>query len=86
MQYLWMFLTAFVAFSFGRSVLFWTVGAYFFGWIPLVVVALLPNKKEVVEKRIASINEWTENRVIQKEVGDFETVDDLFKQLETNKQ
>ena len=84
MQYLWMFLTAFAAFTFGRSVLFWTVGAYFFGWIPLIVVALLPNKKEVVEKRIASINEWAEDKAIQKEVGDFETVDDLFKQLQNN--
>lgn len=83
MQYLWMFLTAFAAFAFGRNIILWTVSAYLFGWIPLVVIALLPNKNEVIERRSSAINEWAEDKAIQKEVGNFETVDDLFKQLET---
>ena len=83
MQYVWIFFTAFFAFSAGRSIIAWTIGAYFFGWVALLAVVLLPRKEEAFNRKVQKINEWSENKVIKEEVGDFNTVDDLFKQLET---
>jgi len=48
----------------------------------LVAVILLPMRQEAFDKRVAKINEWAETKVIKQEVGDFNTVEDLFKQLE----
>jgi len=83
MQYLWIFATVFMAFGAGRNLLFWTVASYFFGWVALLAVILLPTNHKAVEKRTEKIKEWSEEVLVKKEMGDYETVDDLFKQLET---
>lgn len=71
-----------MAFITGRNLLAWTIGAYFFGWIALVAVILLPRKEEALNKRVAKINEWAASKMVKEEMGDYNTVDDLFKQLE----
>ena len=83
MQYLWMFLAALWAFSTGRGTIRWTLAAYFFGWMPLVVLVFLPVKKEKAESRVKFINDKTEEITVKNEFKNVNTVDDLFKQLET---
>lgn len=89
MQYLWIFLTVFFAFGTGRSIIAWTVGAYFFGWIALLAVIFLPTKQAALDARLAKINlmagkmlDQQQAAIVKKEIRDFDTVDDLFKQLE----
>jgi hypothetical protein len=82
MQYLWIFTTVFMAFITGRNLLAWTIGAYFFGWVALLAVIFLPRKQEALERRVAKINEWAEKTLVKKEMGNYQNVDDLFKQLE----
>jgi len=82
MQYLWIFATVFMAFITGRNLLAWTIGAYFFGWVALLAVIFLPRKQEALERRVAKINEWAEKTLVKKEMGNYQNVDDLFKQLE----
>lgn len=82
MDYLWIFLTVLFAFGSGRSLIAWTFAAYFWGWVALVAVILLPRKEEAFNKRIEKINEWAATKVTKQEMGDFNTVEDLFKQLE----
>ena len=90
MQYLWIFATVFFAFSKGRSIIAWTIGAYIFGWVALLAVILLPIKQAALDARLAKINLMTgrilnqqQSAIVKKEIKDFNTVDDLFKQLET---
>ena len=85
MEYVWIFLAALTAYVSGRNVIAWTIGAYFFGWVAFAIVAFLPKKLYVVENRSAKISEWAESRVAKQEMGDYNTVEDLFKQLETNR-
>lgn len=82
MQYLWIFATVFMAFITGRNLIAWTIGAYFFGWVAFLAVVFLPRKEEAFNKRVAKINEWAESKVAKQEMGDYNTVEDLFKQLE----
>ncbi len=81
MQYFWMFLAALTAYTTGRGVIRWTLAAYFFGWMALLVVAILPRKEEKAQKRIDLINKKTEEIVVKQEFKDVNTVDDLFSQL-----
>lgn len=85
-EYLWMLATAFIAYISGRNVIAWTIATYLFGWVAFVVVAFLPKKQTKSEERSQRISEFAERHALKKEVGNFNTVDDLFKQLETNKQ
>jgi hypothetical protein len=86
MNYLGIVLAALTAFIMGRNVLVWSFLGSFFGWPVAIVVTLLgPNGKKWA-KRITAMQEYhgkleTE---MQKISGyeDFETVDDLMKQLE----
>lgn len=82
MEYLWIFLAALTAYVSGRNVVAWTIAAYFFGWVPFAIVAFLPKKSDVVDRRMAKINNWSESIVVKKEFGNYNTVDDLMKQLE----
>ena len=82
MQYLWIFLTVFLAFTKGRSVIVWAAAAYFFGWAAWLVIMFMPVRKAIVEDRAKKITEWAEGKVIKQEAGNYNTVDDLFKQLE----
>ncbi len=89
MQYVWIFATVFMAFITGRNIIGWAVGAYFVGWIALLAVIFLPARQEAMERRTAKIKLITarkltqkESAIVKKEMKDFNTVDDLFKQLE----
>ena len=83
MQYLWMFIAVIIAFNAGRGPIRWAVAAYFFGWMVFVPLLLMPMKKEKHLERMDMINTKAEDYGIKKEVGNINTVDDLFKQLET---
>jgi len=85
-----MVLTAFVAYSTGKRIILWTIGAYFFGWVALVVALFVPGKQAVADRRLASLNmlfgeelNQQQSAIVKKEIKDFDTVDDLFKQLKT---
>jgi hypothetical protein len=72
-----------IAFSKGRGMIRWIVAAYFFSFFAPAVLMFLPMKVEKFAKREAKIMDWAEGLVTKKEVQDVNTVDDLFKQLET---
>jgi hypothetical protein len=76
-------LAALVAFVSGRNMFVWAIATYFFGPLTLIVVALLPKNKDKIQKRIDFIKEKSEEHVVKQEFQDVDTVDDLFKQLET---
>ena len=78
-----MALVGMFAFACGRGPIKWTVAAYFFGWMVFVPLLLMPMKKEKHLERMDMINTKAEDYGIKKEVGNINTVDDLFKQLET---
>lgn len=85
-----MALTAFVAYATGKRIILWTIGAYFFGWFALVVALFVPGKQAVADRRLASLNMLSgrllnqdQSAIVKKEIQDFNTVDDLFKQLKT---
>ncbi len=89
MQYLWIFATGAMAFMTGRNLIAWAIGAYFFSWVALLAVIFLPARQEAMERRTAKIKLITarkltqkESVIVKKEMKDFNTVDDLFKQLE----
>lgn len=90
MQYLWIFLTVFLAFTKGRSIVLWAAGAYFFGWVAWLVIMFLPVRTAVLTERLTKINllagrmlDQKQSAIVKKEMKDFNTVEDLFKQLET---
>ena len=64
------------------SIYVWSVAVGFFGWIALIPLALLPKKIEKAQKRAQWIADKSDNLVIKQEGKNFNTVDDLFKQLE----
>jgi hypothetical protein len=78
-----MLVAGLIAFAKGRGMLRWIVAAYFFSFFAPAVLAFLPMKIDKFVKREARVMEWAESRVTKKEVQDINTVDDLFKQLET---
>lgn len=83
MQYVWMLLAGVIAFAKGRGMIRWIVAAYFFSFFAPAVLAFLPMKVEKFMKREAKITDWAEGLVTKKEIQEVNTVDDLFKQLET---
>ena len=83
MQYLWMFLAGLIAFTKGRGMIRWIIAAYFFSFFAPVILAFLPMKVDKFANREARIMDWAEGLVTKKEIKDVNTVDDLFKQLET---
>lgn len=85
MQYLWMFLAGVISFNAGRGVFRWTFAAYFFGWLVFIPLLLMPMNKQKHLQRMALINNKSEEYIVAKEFKSVETVDDLFKQLETPK-
>jgi len=82
MQYLWMVIAGGTAFVSGRGLIRWTLAAYLFGWLALIPLAFLPKKQDKAEQREAMIKEVVEKHFVRNEFKDFNTVDDLFKQLE----
>jgi len=83
MEFVWMFLVGLLAFSTGKNTLLWTAAAYIFGWPTLVVLVFVPKNEEKAQKRLDFINNKTQEVNAQNELKDDNTVDDLFKQLET---
>ena len=84
MTVLWMVLTAVVALVYARSILIWTFVAYVLGPWALLLTLLGPNKGKW-ERRTLALNAFKEE--IEKvntpeEYKDFDTVDDLMKQLD----
>ena len=84
-QYLWMLCAGVIAFGKGRGIIRWVAAAYVVSWFAPVVLMFLPMKIEKFARREARIMDWAEGLVTKKEVKDINTVDDLFKQLETSK-
>jgi len=82
MEFFWIAVAAATAFMSGRDVVIWSVAAGFFGWIVLIPLALLPKKMDRIHKRAQWIADKSDDLVIKQEGKDFNTVDDLFKQLE----
>jgi hypothetical protein len=90
MELLWMFLTGFMALALGRSVLIWGFLGYAVGWPAMIIVLLFGAKKARIEERMAWLEDITKkmndfaDKHEKKDKGfkDFNTVDDLFKQLE----
>jgi len=84
MTILWMFLTAAVALVYARSILIWTFVAYLVGpWALLIV--FLGVKKGAWERRtnaLKAFKEEIEKVNTPEEYKDFDTVDDLMKQLD----
>ena len=80
MEYVWIVLVAIAATLAGRSPFRWALVAYFIGWYALLAVFLLPIKP------MKHLSQETKDRIesyfAKKEFNNFNTVDDLFKQLE----
>jgi|LauGreDrversion4_2_1035121.scaffolds.fasta_scaffold1346758_2 hypothetical protein len=85
MQYVWTILTAFTAYSVGRGAFRWALAAYVFSWFPLLILVFLPKKMAKVEQRTQAIEEQAVDYLAKKQFKGVNTVDDLFKQLETPK-
>ena len=85
MEFVWMFCAGVIAFGKGRGIIRWILAAYIFSFFAPAVLAFLPKKVDKFMERETKINDWAEGVVIKKEVQDINTVDDLFKQLETPK-
>ena len=76
------------AFALGRSFIIWGTLTYLVGWPTLLALFLFGAKPKTWERRaefLQSIIDKVEKMSKPKDYKDFETVDDLFKQLETNK-
>lgn len=83
MQYVWMLCAGVIAFGKGRGIIRWVLAAYVFSFFAPAVLMFLPMKVEKFAKREARVMDWAEGLVTKKEIQDVNTVDDLFKQLET---
>lgn len=84
MTVLWMFLTAVVALVYARSILIWTFLAYVVGPWALLITFLGP-KKGAWERRanaVKAFQEGIQKATTPEEYKDFDTVDDLMKQLD----
>jgi hypothetical protein len=85
MQWLWVTLAVVQALIFGRSMLLAGFFAYLIGWPVMLLMLVFGPKKGTWERRTAALEAFKEefeksNRPEGYE--DFETVDDLMKQLE----
>ena len=89
MKYVWIFLTVFCAFGLGKRVVFWALMSYLFSWAALIAVIAIPANQKRLQERRQKIEDWSKDQVeqvvVQKEFAKVETVDDLFKQLDTPK-
>ena len=83
MKFIWMTLAASLAFVNGRGLVRWTLAAYVFGPFALLVLVFLPKKEDKIEQRVGFVRDKSEEHIVKQEFKDVNTVDDLFKQLET---
>ena len=82
-KFIWMTLAGSLAFVNGRGVIGWTIAAYLTGPLALIVLVFLPKKLDKVEERMNFVRTKFEEYLVKQEFKDANTVDDLFKQLET---
>lgn len=83
MQFIWMTLAGSLSFVTGRGVIRWTVAAYILGPFALLILVFLPKKEDKIEERVGFVRNKSEEHIVKQEFKDVNTVDDLFKQLET---
>lgn len=83
MEYVWAVCAGLIAFGKGRGIIRWIVAAYVFSWFAAAVLLVLPMNVAKSIKRQEMFTDWAEGLVTKKEIQDVNTVDDLFKQLET---
>ena len=83
MEIVWMFLAAGVAFGKGRKILPWVLLSFIFSYAAVILVLLLPTKEDKVTQREESAKDLATNYLTKRQFKDVNTVDDLFKQLET---
>jgi hypothetical protein len=82
----WVIVSVVGAFVGGRSVLIWGTLTYLMGWpvvIALVAFGMKPKTWERRGERLQSFLDKIEAMSKPEEYKDFDTVNDLFKQLET---
>ena len=83
---LWTVFAVALAFMCGRSMLIWGYLTYKLGWFMVVPLSMFGPKPKTWERRaewVDKFQRWTEKFLAKREAKDFNTVDDLFKQLET---
>ncbi len=89
MEIVWIMLAGLCAYFKGRSTIAWVLGAYLVGWPAFVLVSFLrPNMDRLVKRANTLANLYQRLMEIKEdpkpeEYKDFNTVDDLFEQLET---
>jgi hypothetical protein len=83
MQWLWMTLAGSLAFVTGRGMIKWTIAAYVVGPLALLVLVFLPKKEDKIQERMQFFKDKSEEHIVKQEFQDVDTVEDLFKQLET---
>lgn len=83
MEYVWIIAAAVIAYGNGRSLWKWAFAAYFLGWLAPAIVMFLPKNHARIERRKEIEKEVTADYLASKEFKGVNTVDDLFKQLET---
>ena len=83
MEFFWMMCAGIIAYGNGRSVFKWVIAAYFLSWIAPAILLFLPKNYAKIEMRKEIEKEVTADYLAQKEFKNVNTVDDLFKQLET---
>jgi hypothetical protein len=85
MEFLWMAIAGFIALAYARSTIIWGFLGYAVGWPAALIVLFLGVKVKRWEQRLKTLEDAT-NKLEQfnrpKEYEDFDTVDDLMKQLE----
>jgi len=85
MNIFWMVALGFAALGRGRSIIVWAFAGYIFGWLAAIPFLFLKSKGDRLGKTLDKINEQLDDMLVKqqaKKSGDYETVDDLFKQLE----
>ena len=83
MTYVWVALAVGLAFVQGRSMFGWAFAAWLFGPFALVPLMFMKEKSGRVEERTEYLRPFAERYFVRKEFKGVNTVDDLFKQLET---
>ena len=83
MEYIWMVCAGAVAYLSGRGSIRWILAAYLFSWPAVLVLLLLPKKTDKIKERMEFFRDKSEEHIVKQEFQDVNTVDDLFKQLET---
>lgn len=83
---LWTVFVVAIAFVFGRSTLIWGYLTYKLGWFMLIPLSMFGPKPKTWERRaewLQKLQDKLDNYLSKKKAEDFNTVEDLFKQLET---